>query len=46
MKGGLEDTVQHIYDAILDDEALAGLGDAFATLLGATSCWFPVTELQ
>ncbi len=45
MKPDVADTVEHIYDALLDDARLATLGAAFANLLGATSGWFPIIHL-
>jgi hypothetical protein len=38
-------TVEHIYEALLDDEAMDSLGAAFANVLGATSGWFPIVNL-
>ncbi len=46
MESEIVRTVEHIYDALLDDDALGSLGAAFAKLLGATSGWFPVINTQ
>ncbi len=46
MDSRISGTVEHIYDALLDDDALESLGGAFAKLLGATSGWFPIVNTQ
>jgi hypothetical protein len=46
LENGVSKTIEHIYDALLDDDAFARLGAAFARLLGASSGWFPIVDTQ